>query len=574
MVLALMKPGVTPDVLESELAPLLEGVEDVSPSIVPLVNPLWGFLGDDYIRGLWLVFWGGIALMFVAVLTATNLMLGRADARSSEIAMRVALGASRARLSRLFLAESSVLSAAGMALAPAVAAAAGAGMRMIEPGSLVPAGSTGLAGRALAFATALAVVSAVVCAVVPLVLVRGNAAVGSRSSSGRTTERPSRFRSVVVATQTALAVVLVAGASLMARSLRSMTRVDTGMAIDRLLMASIRLPEDRYVDDASRIAWQERASSSLAALPGVIGVTTSSAPPLSFSVRGGVPFLDGEPEPVLTGAEFVSSASAPPGYFDVLGIPVLQGRAPRDEGAREVVVNHSFARTRQGSVLGRTLRFPGDTIAWTVVGVAGDIRSQGLTDSPDRVQLYFPASPGSAFIRFVLRTEGDPAAVMPSVRSAFNRLDPALPLRQQTTGPRIIREQTARIRFVAALLGGFACLGLVFATGAVYGTTSIEAGRRVREVGLRIALGATTGSVLRRVAFTGLVPVAIGAALGMVAVLWASPVLDSLLFRIDARDPASIAAALAILLGAGLIGSSLPAWRTSRVDPAAALRAD
>jgi hypothetical protein len=287
-----------------------------------------------------------------------------------------------------------------------------------------------------------------------------------------------------------------------------------------------------------------------------------------------VPFLDGEPEPVLTGAEFVSSASAPPGYFDVLGIPVLQGRAPRDEGAREVVVNHSFARTRQGSVLGRTLRFPGDTIAWTVVGVAGDIRSQGLTDSPDRVQLYFPASPGSAFIRFVLRTEGDPAAVMPSVRSAFNRLDPALPLRQQTTGPRIIREQTARIRFVAALLGGFACLGLVFATGAVYGTTSIEAGRRVREVGLRIALGATTGSVLRRVAFTGLVPVAIGAALGMVAVLWASPVLDSLLFRIDARDPASIAAALAILLGAGLIGSSLPAWRTSRVDPAAALRAD
>jgi predicted permease len=512
--------------------------------------------------------------MVVAVLTATNLMLGRADARASEIGMRIALGASRARLSRLFLAESSVLGAAGMAVAVMVAAAAGAGIRLIEPGSLMPSGSTGLAGRAMAFAAVLAVASAVVCAVVPLALVRRHAPIGGRSSGGRATDRPSRFRSSVVALQAALAVVLVAGASLMARSLASMTRVDTGMAIDRLLVASVRLPDDRYVTDGSRIAWHERASAALADLPGVAGVTTSSAPPLSFSVRGGMPFLDGEPEPVLTGGEFVSSASAPTGYFDVLGIPIVQGRAPRTGAAREVVVNLSFARSRQGSVLGRTLRFPGDTIAWTVVGVAGDIRAQGLTDSPDRIQLYFPDSPGSAYVRFVLRTEGDPAALMPSVRSAIHRLDPTLPLRQATTGPDIMRDQTARVRFVAALLGAFACLGLVFATGAVYGTTSIEAARRVREVGLRIALGATTASVLRRVALTGLAPIATGAALGTIAVLWAAPVLDALLFRIDARDPLSIAAALAILLGAGVVGSSLPAWRTSRVDPATALRAD
>jgi predicted permease len=574
LVLALLRRGVSLDAVEAELASLIEGIDDAA-DMVPVVNPPSGFLGNDYLRGLWLVFWAGILLLVVAVLTATNLMLGRADARTGEIRMRLALGSTRYMLVRLFLAESGILCLAGVALALLVASAMSAAMQALEPGDLVPEGVTGLADAALLFAAALAVGSALLCAVVPLALVRQGAARPPGGLTGsRSTDGPSRFRSGVVAAQAALAVVLVTGASLMARSLLSLTRVDTGMDLDHLVVASVRLPSDRYASPAAQMAFYEQASDALGALPGVRGVTTSSAPPLSFSIRAGTPFLEGDPEPVPTSGAFVATSTAPPGYFGVLGIPILEGRPPNAAEGRSVVVNHAFARARPGSVVGRRLRFSGDTVAWTVVGIAGDIRSNGLTDVPDRTQLYFPGEPGGSYIRFVVRTAGDPGSVVPAVRTAIAGIDPAIPLREATTGPRIVRAQTARIRFVAALLGGFAALGLVFAVSAVYGTLSIEVGRRVREVGLRMALGASTAKVLRRVVITGMAPVTIGAAAGSLAVVWIAPVLDAVLFQVNARDPFSLLTGIAVLFTAATLGCAVPAIRASRIEPAAALRTD
>lgn len=575
LVLGLLRPGVPVDAVESELASLAVGVEGMSDELQPVLTPPWGFLGEDYIRGLWLVFWGGLVLMLVAMLNAANLMLGRADGRFGEIGIRIALGASAPRIAGLFLTESVALCAAGAALGLIVARAIDAVLRALEPGDILPPGIPGTEPGTLVFTLGLTAAATIACTLVPLVLVRTSGARMLAGTAGsRSTGATSRFRFALVAAQAALAVLLVVGASLLERSLTRLTRVDSGMAIDRLIVASVRLPAERYPGADAQTAFETRTLARLEAVPGVLGVTTSSSPLLRFSIRGGLPLLDGEPDPADPEPAFTATNSVGPHYFDALGIALLEGGDFADGEENSVIVNAAFARSRGGSVLGRSLRFPGDTAARTIVGVVADVRSNGLSDSPSRVQLYYRGRAGGSYQRFIVRTSGDPATMLETIRRTFREIDPGLPIREATTGTATIRDETARLRFLATLLGGFAILGLGFAVAGIHGTVSIEVGRRVREVGIRMALGSSAGRVLIGVLGRGLRPVAVGAVIGSLASLWTAPYLETVLFQTGARDPLAILLGLAVLLAAATSGCLVPALRASRTDPARTLRAE
>ena len=575
LVLALLRRGVTVAEVEAELASLARGHDDFSEDTMPIVQPPYGFLGASYVRGLWLVFGGGIVLLCVAIVNAANLMLGRVSGRSSEMGVRLALGGSRIRIARLLLAETTLLAGAGIVVAVGVAAGVGAAFEALEPGRLVPAGAAGLQARMLGFAALLATVAAVVCGVVPLWLVRANAVrtLAAAAGGGRWTAPSTRLRGVLIAMQAALAVLLAAGASLMARSFTQLSAVDAGMDLDRLAVLAVRAPEHRYASDQAQRLFSERVQEALAAIPGVTGVTTATAPPLAASIRAGLPYLDGEEEPVLSGPEFTSTSTAAASYFRVLGIPLLAGRdfEPGERGA--VIVNEAFARNR-GNVVGRTLRFSRDTLSWTIFGVVGDVRAFGLGDDANRVQLYYPSSGGGAYTRFVLRTDQSPAAALAAARERIALIDPTVPLREARTGPMLVREQTARVRFVASLLAGFALAGLLLAVSGVYGAVSLDISRRTREMGVRLALGASSRRVMTRVLAVGMRPVLAGAIAGVILTLVVAPWLESLLFEVPARDPWSAAAGVTLLAVTAVLGCLVPARRAARVDPAIALRSE
>jgi putative ABC transport system permease protein len=578
LVLAKLARGATPALVESELAGALGGIEDVSLSMVPVVNAPYGFLAESYVRGLWLVFAGGLVLMIVAVVNAANLVLGRSAGRTDEIAIRRALGGSRFRLVQLFLAESATLAAAGMAAGVVIAAGTQRVLALLEPGRLMPSGAIGLQGRAVLFACGLAVLAAAICALVPLLHTRRATADAQARGlhGGRVAGARSRLRTVLIGAQTSLAVLLVVGAALVGRSFDRALHVATGMDLDRLAVVSLSVSRPPYDTPEARAAYFERVREALAGLPGAAGVTVAPNPPLAFSVRGGLPYLVGESEPALTGAEFTSVTSAEPNFFEVAGIPIVAGRTFVRGESGVAIVNESFARRHGGDVVGRALRFASDTLVWTIVGVAGDVRAHGIGQAEDAVQIYHARSAGraSTYERFLVRSELPPATLLAAARARLAEIDPDIPLREATTGPEMLRDQTSRFRFLAFLLGGFALLGLVFALAGVYGAVTLDVHRRVREVGVRMALGASHRQVAADVLRRGLAPVAAGAVAGIVVALWTGPILESLLFEMSARDPLSAVAALVLVLGTAVLACLGPALRAARVDPATTLRAD
>jgi len=302
-------------------------------------------------------------------------------------------------------------------------------------------------------------------------------------------------------------------------------------------------------------------------------------PLFRHSVQAGVPYLDGEAPPVtLTGES--SWVGAAPGYFDVMGIPLRQGRLfqPGDKGV--VVVNESFAQSRGGNVIGRRLFQPREGTphdqlpSAEIVGVVGDVRPDSGTGNGEiPPQAYTPNSGHSdSFSRFMIRTQGDPGLVLATARKRVAALDPLLPLREATTGADVFLVETAQHRFVAVLLGGLALLGVVLAVAGVYGAVAIEVRRRFREAGLRVALGATGAQVVRLFVRRGMTPVLIGTVAGAAGWIWASSLLSALLVRIDAHDGVSTAAGIGLLGIVAAVACLWPARRASRVDPAITLR--
>lgn len=576
--LARMRPGVTPDAVEAELRAITPASEPGREKLVPDAGtPAELHLGEAFSRGVWLVFAGAVGLLAVAVVNASHLLLGRAAARRHELGVRLALGGSGIRLARLFLAESLVFTAASVALGAGLMVALEKLIQSYEPRLFMTMDGAGLEGRTIWFIAAIAGMAALTCAAAPLLRVRRHdlRTVIESGDAVRSTSRSALAMRTLVVTQAAVAVLLLCGAGVMVRSFGNLLRVDTGLAIQELVEVSAAAPSARYTTTEARAAYLQQVGDALRGIPTVTGVTTSGMPLLSTSIQDGLPYLDGEEKPSSAGGASTGLTSVPLNYFEVTGLRLVSGRLFQADDARDVaVVNEAFAASRGGQVIGRLIYEPQGTRPFRIVGVVSTVKSFGMADRQVRYQIYFPQPRLNAdsFTRFFLRTTGDPALVVAEARRRIVAIDPAVPMFAPQTGADVIRRQTSQHRFAAVLLSGLAVLGFGLALSGVYGLIALNVSQRRREIGIRLALGATRRGVSGTIVRSGVALVAIGGLFGVIGAWLALPYIDVLLFNVGPRDPWSIVISLALAAGAAAAASWIPARRASRIDPAQTLR--
>jgi putative ABC transport system permease protein len=561
------------------------GVEfpTTSAALQPRVIPLKQYLVGDIKPVLLTVLAFVAVVLLIACANVANLQLARAAARARELSVRAALGAGRARLVRQLLTESFVLSLLGGTAGVVGAHWAIKALVAAVPGGLPVFGPVGLDLGVLGFSIAVTVGAGVLFGTVPaFYMARHNLhdSLTSRSGDAATGARID-LRNIFVGVQIALCIVLLVGASLLTRSLASLQRIDPGFVIDHLLTAQLRLPAAKYPDDARIRDFMSRAITEIRAVPGVQSAALASSSPLSgnFGQVGYV--VAGRPEPAPGTAPTVLTNTVSDKYFSTMGIPMLAGRdfddRDRADGLQVVIVNDVLARSAWPgeSAVGKRLRIIAQPEVWvTVVGVARSVQHITLNDPPN-AQLYVPMtqSPG-IFTSIVARTDGDPDRLAKAVRAAVWKVDRDQPVWAMRSMAWWYDTNVATPRFTMVLTGAFAALALVLAAIGVYGVMTFAVAQRTREMGIRMALGAQRGEVLRLVLGRGARILAVATAAGLILAFAAAKFIRTQLIGIGPFDPLTYTVVPAILATVALVACWLPARRAARVDPVIALRTD
>jgi putative ABC transport system permease protein len=525
---------------------------------------------------------GAVGLvLLIACVNVANLQLVRATARLREMGLRQALGASRWRLARQLLAESLLL--AVVAGTAGVAAGAGATRALVAlaPDSLPRVTEIGLHPAVLAFALGATLATAMLFGLAPALAVsrprRESLGHDSRASVPRTA---LRSREALVVAEVALATLLVAGAGLLLRSFERMRHVDPGFRADHVLAVELSLPGKRYSEDPQVTGFYHRLLAGAAALPGVAGAALADGLPPTGRGWTGDFAIAGRP-PGEYGSEFHHRLVSPD-YFGVLRVPLRRGRLFRAaDGAhspRVALINERLARQYFGAAdpLGQRLtldRQPTAESVWrTVVGVVGDERLSGVAArAPAQIFEPFAQSPEQSMY-LVLRTPGDPLALAQPVRALLRALDRDLPLLSVHSLDEIVAGTLAAERFLTLLMLAFAASALLLAAVGIGSVMSYNIAYRTRELGIRIALGAAAGEILRQSVVRSLLRAALGVACGAAATLAVSPLLAHLLYSTSVTDPATLGAVVLSLLAVACLAAYLPARRTLHIDPAACLR--
>ena len=523
-------------------------------------------------------------VLLVACGNVANLFLVRAHGRESRFAIMKALGARRSDLLRQSVWEGLVLALLSGCGALLVAEACLAGIYRIMPPEMTYFSSAAVTVdvRFLGFAVLLSTVTCLAVTVIPSFNVPETHLV--ESLKGRTVQQAGAHRgwqSVLVVAQLAIVLVLLAGSGLLLRSFVRLVNVDPGFDTEDLLVFEPVLRGDRYRATGSRLGFFEQLDELVEDSGGVRSATfASSAPPdsdISFKIQP-----EAEGRQVVDAAGLVlPHVAVAPDYFATMGIPLIAGRTfSSDDPDTVVIVNEVLARSYwgSGSPLGRRFRLDANEPWHTVVGVARDVKQSGLDDPMgDGMELYFPYSRTKREFSFncIVRTDGtDTAVVARQVKELFSRLDRNLPIRQVTTMERRLGESVAKPRFFLVLVSIFALLGVLLASVGVYGTTAYWVAQRMRELGLRIALGATRGQIVGLVLGRGLRLAVLGAGIGLAGAMATLHVLDSLLFATDPSDAETLTGVTVLLVSLVLIACYLPALRAGRLDPADVLRSE
>ncbi|MGD0498992.1 MAG: ABC transporter permease [Bryobacteraceae bacterium] len=522
---------------------------------------------------------GGAALMLAATLVlliacanVANLLLARASERHKEIAVRLAMGASRWRLVRQLLLESALLALLGGAAGLAGAEWARDILWALRPPLLSLAGvRPELDGRVLAYAAAVSLLTGLLFGLAPaLRATRVDLASDLKERTGRPASRMAR--QALVVGQLALSVIALTGAGLFVRSMQNALSIDPGFAAGRLGIVAFDLPESSYNESRGR-EFQRRVLEQASAVPGVVSAALAKDPPLHVSMARTL-LLEGQESDA---GRFTRSSIVSPGYFKTLGIPLLSGRdfSPLDgpDAPRVAVLNQAAADLfwPGRDPLGRQLRFAGDNRPAEVIGVARNANYLTIGEPPQALlylsldQYYFP----TAVLH--IRTRGDPEAAVAAARAEVQSLDRNLPLQAESVD-RTIRQSLWAPLLAAWLAGAFGALALALAAVGTYGVVSYAVNQRTRELGVRMALGATPGEVQRAILKEGFKLVAWGLAAGMVAALALSRFVQSLLFATSAHDPVTFALVPAFLALVALAACWVPAMRAARLSPSAALR--
>ena len=581
MVIARLKPGVTLAQANAEMqsigASLAREYPDTNEKVGAFVAPMREhFVGSN--RSIMFMLLGTVALvLLIACSNLANLLLSRAANRGREVAVRAALGAGTRHLARQFLCESLLVCAAGSALGIALATTAFQFLAHLAPGTMAGFKTLSLDVRVMLFALAIAALTTVAFGLAPLLELRRLDVNSSLKQGGRTQTASGsrRLRAALICSEVALAFVLLTGAGLLMRTCAGLRAVDVGCRTDNVLSLRLSIPE-AHRGPEKMVAYEREILRRINAVPGVVSAAIANQLPLIS--KGNISGVGAEGHDPRERFQ-CRQRTASPGYFRTMGIPLLRGReiSERDvEGAPHVVlINDTLAKMLwpNGDPIGRKLIF-GTNAQAEIVGVVGDVHQSGLDVPP---QPEFHASAWQALapqISVAIHTAVEPSRVAGPVRQAIWAVDPDQPITDTMTMQDVLDREVFGRRMQMILLAAFASLALVLAAVGLYGVLAYQVNRQVPEIGLRMALGATPGEVLRRIVGRGVGLAGIGTVVGLAGAIALARFIESLLFGVKPTDPATYAAVAAVLLAAAAAASYLPARRATRVDPIIALRAE
>jgi putative ABC transport system permease protein len=581
-VIARLKPGVAPEQAKAEADALaarlkqqyMDDEENAGATVVTLHEDL---VGET--RPALLLLVGAVAiLLLIACANVANILLARGATRQKEIALRMALGASRVRLVRQLLTESVLLALAGGGLGVLFALWGMAPLRALIPPDVSNAATLSLDARVLIFTAVVALGSAVVFGLFPALNLADqdlNDALkegGRGSASGARSNRARRF---LVVSEVALAAVLLTGAGLLIRSFSRLTDVPVGFNSESVLSAQLTLPQARYPGKSDRALFVRQVVERLSNSPGVTSAAVISRLPLnpgastrSVEVQGRTPPPAGDVAP-----DYLVTS---PDYFRSMSIPFIEGRDfdERDDAnaQRVVIVNEATARHfwPDQDPLGRMIKVDED---WSqVVGVVGNVRQHSLAQVPPPA-IYVPyAQDPWPFMAFVVRTKSNPAGAAPALLSAIRSVDKDEPVYGVRTMDEVMSRSLSARRWRMLLLSLFAFAALILACLGIYGVTAYSVTQRTHEIGIRMTLGAQKRDVLKMVVLQGVKLALVGVAVGLLAALVLMRLATSLLYGVEVTDPLTLVAVPATLVGVTLLACCIPAIRATRIDPMVALR--
>ncbi len=587
---ARLKDGITLDQARAEMQPLFRSaVNDAPPMLRNEIHLALRSLRDRQIHDVRLASWTLLglvgALLLISCGNVANLLLARAATRRRELAMRAALGASRARLIQRSVVESLVLALFGGMAGSALAYLMVRILIAVSPDAIVRLNQAAIDGRALAFTLFASLAAAMLFGVTPALEPPRAASLLGWHSIGA---QRGGIRRALVAFQVAVSLILLTGATLFARSLAKLESQPLGLSPERVITASFVLGVHRYGQPAAQDALYRELESRLAGIPGVRGFALSDSVPPAGGMHAR-PFsnlrIAGHP-PVSSEGGLVAFRYVTPDYFGALRIRITAGRAfvqaDRLASQPPLILSASLARklfpneNPVGQQIALGAEVNGRPLYSPVVGVAADVKNDGLTSAPAPeyycLRTWNSEQLGRSAVA-ILRTSLAPETVVRVIRRELAALDPTLPVRIETLRERV-RELTGRPRFVTVLVGLFAGFGLLLAAVGLYGVMSFLVGQRTREIGVRMALGAAPGQIASLMLLFAARWTAVGALAGLAGALLVTRLFRGLLFDVSPEDPASFAIAIAALLAAASLAAWFPSARAARVDPAVSLRED
>ncbi|TMP90751.1 MAG: ABC transporter permease [Verrucomicrobia bacterium] len=588
-VIARMKPGVTLQQAQAEMSTIAARLAQQYPEenlrVGSVVTALQEQVVGD-IKPALLVLLGAVGfVLLIACANVANLLLARAAARQKEIALRLALGAGRSRLTRQFLTESVLLAVIGGAVGLLLSIA---GLRVLKtfiPDTISQAQAISIDAKVLVFTGLVALVTGIIFGLAPAMQVshldiNDTLKEGGRDAAGGT--RGNRIRALLVIGEIAVSFVLLMGAGLLINSFMHLRNLHPGFRANDLLTMKIPLSEVKYPDKERRSPFYAEVLRRVQALPGVQSAAVAGNLPLTYDGDSMPIGIEGRTDPPPDQRPDVILRVVGPGYFSTMGIPLVRGRDFREQdkadSARVVIVSEKTARHfwPGENPIGKRLK-PGSTnrnIPWIeIIGVVKDVRQNDFVSEP-KMQMYMPYQQLNSFApnALVVRTNVEPLSLAGAVRNAIWAVDKDQPVSNLRSMDEIVSEAVARQRFSMLLLGIFAALAMVLAAVGIYGVMSYSIAQRTREIGLRIALGAQKSDVLKMILRQGLRFVAAGLAIGLAASFALTRVMASLLFGISATDPATFVSISLMLIAVALLASYIPAVRAMKIDPMLALR--
>ncbi len=590
-VIARMKPGITPEQAQAEMTAIATRLQqqypdsntDLGAAVVPLHEHVAGA-----IKPALLVLLGAVGfVLLVACANVANLLLARAAARQKEIAVRVALGATRLRLIRQFLTESILLAVLGGGGGLLLSLWGVNLLKAFIPENISQARAITIDAKVLGFTILVSLLTGLIFGLAPATQASSFNLNETLKEGGRDSAaggRGNRIRSLLVIAEVAVSLVLLVGAGLLINSFLRLRSVDPGFRAENLLTMEIVLPRLKYPDHARRTTFYNEMLSRVEALPGVKSASVTNWIPL---VRQGDSIgvsIEGQPDPGPSQRPSVVTRVVGPQYFSTMGIQLLHGRQFEEQDRTDTpavaVISETMARRHWPGEdpIGKRIT-PGsptssDPNNWlTIVGVVKDVRQFELNAEP-KPQMYLTYSQAGFFAprHLIVSTNVEPLSLASTVRGIVWEIDKDQPVSNVGTMEDTLSESIARQRFSMLLLGIFATVALVLAAVGIYGVMSYSVAQRRHEIGIRMALGAQRSDVLKLAVGQGLKLLVVGVAVGITAALILTGVMTSLLFGISATDPTTFITIPLVLISVGIVASYVPARRATRVDPMVALR--